>query len=165
MKMMTLVLLASSMTAFAGFQPVAPKATPLPDAEVGGLFAKIDKGEKIALPKLYQALNGPQTTLRAYAARELGKYGDQSSVPYLIDALSDESIHEGAHYTQPGMETTRYLANESLKKLTSKDFGFVWNDPVEKRNDAIAKWRDWLLNQKKTDRDRDAPFGAPLPHH
>ncbi len=151
MKMITLVLLASSMTAFAGFQPLAPKITHLPDSEVGGLFGKINKGEKIELAKLYQALVGQQTTLRTYAARELGKYADQSSVPYLIDALSDESIHVGARYTKPGMETTRYWANESLKKLTSKDFGFVWNDPVEKRNVAVVKWRDWFLNQKKTE--------------
>lgn len=163
MRMTALLLLASCMTAFAGFTPLAPKATPLPEAEVGILFGKIDKGEKIDLAKLYQALNGPQTTLRAYAAHELGKYGDKTSVPYLIDALSDESIHEGARYTQPGMETTRYWANDSLKKLTGKEFGFIWNDPVEKRTQAITKWREWFQKETKTEPKPDGDGLKPAP--
>ncbi|MEI6149930.1 MAG: HEAT repeat domain-containing protein [bacterium] len=151
MKMVTTVLLASCMTAFAGFTPLAPKVVPLPDAEVGVIFGKIGKGEKIELAKLYQALNGPQTALRADAARELGKYGDKASVPYLIDALSDESTHVGGDYPEAGMATTRYWANDSMKKLTAKDFGFVWNDPIEKRNQAIAKWREWFQKEMKTE--------------
>jgi hypothetical protein len=132
-----------SLRTCAVFSPLAPAVTPLLDAEVGGLFAKIEKGEKIDLAKLYQALNASQTTLRAYAARELRKYGDKSSVPYLIDALSDESSHVGAKYPDAGMATTRYWANDSLKRLTAKDFGFTWNDAIEKRNQAITNWREW----------------------
>ena len=152
MKMMrttTLILMASCITVFADFAPLAAKVDPLPDAQVGILFDKINKGERIPLPTLYQALIGPQFTLRAYAARELGKYGDETSVPYLIDALSDESMHDGANYIKPGMNTTRYWANESLEALTSEDFGFVWDDPIEKRNEAISRWRDWYLKKKE----------------
>jgi hypothetical protein len=144
MKKAIILVLVSSMMAFADFTPLAPKAAPLPDDEVGVLFNKISKTEKIELVKLYQALNGPQTTLRADAASKLGKCGDRSSVPYLIDALSDESMHVGARYLEAGLATTRYRANDSLKKLTGKDFGFVWNDPLEKRNQAITKWREWF---------------------
>jgi len=151
MKISIIVFIASCVTAFAAVEPIAPKVKPLPDAEVDVLFKRIDKGEKIELPKLYQALNGPQTALRADAARELGKYGDKSSVPYLIDALSDESTHVGGRYPDAGMATTRYWANDSLKKLTGKDYGFVWNAPVEKRNEAIARWREWFQKEQKTE--------------
>ena len=168
MKIAALIIIASCMTAYADFAPLAPRVDPLPDAEVGILFEKINKGEKIDLPKLYQALNGPQTTLRAYAARELGNYGDTSSVPYLIDALSDESMHVGARYIEAGMATTRYWANDSLRKLTGKDFGFVWNDPVEKRNQAIDRWREWFQKEMKTEPAGGAyvapAAGAPSAH-
>ena len=155
-----LILMASCLTAFAEFIPLAPTVVPLPDEQVAVLFDKINRGEKIELPILYQALNGPQTTLRAYAARELGKYGDQTSVPYLIDALSDESFHVGARYVTPGMETTRYWANESLKTLTGEDFGFVWNDPIEKRDQAITRWREWFQKEMKTEPAGGA-YGSP----
>lgn len=118
--------------------------TPLPEAEVAGLLKKLEASEKIELPKLYQALAGPQTTLRAQAAARLGKDGNWSSAPYLIAALADESAHVGARHPKPGMETTRYWANESLKQLTGQDFGFAWNDPAEKRSQAIARWQEWL---------------------
>jgi HEAT repeat protein len=151
MKIVAIIIIASCMTALADFTPLAPKVDPLPEAEVGILFVKFDKGEKTDLPKLYQALNGPQTTLRAYAARELGKYGNTSSIPFLIDALSDESMHVGANYIERGMATTRYWANDSLRKLTGKDCGFIWNDPIEKRNQAITRWREWFQKEMKTE--------------
>ncbi len=147
MKHIFLILITLGLTAIAEFIPIAPQVLPLPGDQVAVLFEKINSGENIELNILYQALNGPQTTLRAYAARELGKYGDHTSVPYLIDALADESFHVGARYVTPGMETTRYWANESLKTLTDEDFGFVWDDPIEKRNEAISRWRDWYLKE------------------
>lgn len=143
-----LVFTAFCMAALAGFTPLAPPVDPLPEADVGALFEQIQKGERIDLPKLYQALKGPQTTLRAYAAGDLGKYGDETSIPHLIDALSDESMHVGASYPKPGMNTTRYWANESLKILAKEDFGFVWDDPMEKRNEAISRWREWYLKKR-----------------
>jgi hypothetical protein len=69
--------------------------------------------------------------------------GDDSSIPFLIDALSDMSMHDGALYSKPGMETTRFWANESLKQLTNNDFGFVWNAPEKKRQKAINRWQQW----------------------
>ena len=137
------------LAALADFIPLAPTIEPLPEADVGTLFDKIDNSEPIELATLYRALQGPQYTLRAYAAIELGKYGDKTSIAYLIDALSDESMHEGAHYIKAGMNTTRYWANESLKTLTKQDFGFVWDDPLNKRNEAISRWRNWYLEEKQ----------------
>jgi len=59
-------------------------------------------------------------------------------------------MHVGANYPEAGMATTRYWANESLKKLTEQDFGFIWNDPKEKRNQAIQQWINWYQNGSKT---------------
>jgi HEAT repeat protein len=153
MKAVILILVVSCSMALAEVTPLAPAVDPLPHEQVAVLFDRINKGEKIDLPTLYQALNGPQTTLRAYAARELGKYGDGSSVPYLIDSLSDDSFHVGARYASRGMETTRYWANESLKALTREDFGFVWDDPIEQRNQAIGRWCEWYRKIGKTKQD------------
>ena len=108
---------------------------------------RIRKNEDIDLKRLCQALIGPQTALRAGAASYLGWHGSNASIPYLIDALADESYHV-KKYLEAGMHTTRYRANESLKKLTGKDFGFIWNDPKEKRDKAIKKWQNWWMKNK-----------------
>jgi hypothetical protein len=156
MKVSITILIATCAIAFAGRVQLAPKVDPLPESEVGVLFEKLQKHETIDLEKLYQALIGPQMTLRAYAARELGKYGDESSIPYLIDALSDESMHVGAKYIDAGMSTTRYWANDSLKAITGQDFKFVWKDPLEQREKAIDAWREWFQKKMKTEQ----PDGA-----
>lgn len=136
-----------SSIAFAEKTPLGPPIEPLPHELVSVLFEKINKNKKIEINLLHQALNGPQTALRADAARILGDEGNETSIPYLIDALSDNSVHVGADYIEPGMATTRYWANESLKKLTGEDFGFIWNDSEDKRVEAIKRWREWYLDK------------------
>jgi HEAT repeat protein len=123
---------------------------PLPEEKVSEMFKRIRQDDEIDLRLIYQALIGSQTALRAEAARYLGTHGDDSSIPHLIDALSDQSIHDGVNYPVAGMATTRYWANDSLKKLTGLDFGFVWDDPIDKRNEAINRWRDWYRGTRKT---------------
>ena len=93
---------------------------------------------------VHRAMTGGHLTLRAYAATYLGKYGTVESVPFLIDALSDESAHVGASYKDSGMATTRHRAHLALKNLVGEDFGFVWNAPIEERETAINEWREWL---------------------
>lgn len=147
-----LCFLAACHTRPAGPAPDRKTAIePLPDERVQEMFDRIRKNEKIELTLVYQALIGPQTALRADAARYLGDHGDETSIPHLINALGDESMHVGANYPQAGMATTRYWTNESLKKLTGKDFGFMWNDPKEKREGAIARWRAWYQRTYKKD--------------
>ncbi len=123
---------------------------PLPIDKIDEMFGRIRNDEEIDLLLIYQSLIGPQTTLRADAARYLGTHGDSNSIPHLIDALSDDSSHVGDHYSDMGMHTTRYWANDSLKKLTGLDVGFVWNDPIEKRNKAIRKWKYWWEKNEST---------------
>ena len=117
----------------------AEKVEPLPEARIQDMFDRIGRNEKIELVLVYQSLIGPQTTLRADAARYLGTHGDETSIPHLVNALRDDSMHVGRDYPEAGMATTRYWANESLKKLTGKDFGFLWNDPKDKREEAFSK--------------------------
>ena len=38
-----------------------------------------------------------------------------------------------SRYTEPGMNTTRWWANESLKKLTRYDAGYRWDAPLPER--------------------------------
>ena len=136
-------------SALAYLDPIASFVESLPDEQIDILFKKMENKEKIPVKTLHQALKASQLTLRAYAARELGNQGNETSIPYLIDALSDDSSHVGAKYIKAGMETTRYWANESLKKLTGEDFGFIWDDPKEKRIRAIFRWQEWYFDKHK----------------
>jgi len=127
----------------SGVERLAEEVTPLPGELEDEMFRRIARKEAIDLKVVYQALVGSQTTLRAYAARYLGSHGDDSSVPHLVDALRDQSQHDGADYPDAGMATTRYWANASLVKLTRQDFGFAWNDPIDQRDRAIRRWHAW----------------------
>lgn len=131
------------------FEPLGTPLSPLPEQEYPRNFNAFRIGEKVPIKLLHQGLFAGQTTVRAYSASLLGDHGNRSSVPYLIDALSDQTMHVGAEYVKAGMSTTRYRAQESLKKLTKKDFGFVWDDPEEKRNQSIQRWREWYRNNTK----------------
>lgn len=146
-----LVLLSNNVLAF--LDPISRNIEPLPDEQIDILFKKIDNNEKIPLVTLHQALKSSQLTLRAYAARELGKYGDETSIPYLIDALVDDSLHVGANYIDPGMATTRYWANESLEKVTGKDFGYIWNSTKGKRIDAVSRWQEWYFRKYRNPKE------------
>jgi len=99
------------------------------------------------LEDVHKALTGSQLTYRSYAATYLGKYGTYKSVPLLIEALSDESVHIGANYQDAGMATTRHRASLALQELTGENFGFQWDAPPEERKAAIGKWRDWLAER------------------
>lgn len=126
----------------------APQTKPLSEEEISRVLESVSQGKQVDRDTLYRALISDQTYLRACAARLLGEVGDATSVPHLIDALSDQSVHVGADYPDAGMATTRYWANESLKKLTKQDFGFVWNAPGVERQAAIKRWQVWFQSTK-----------------
>jgi len=126
--------------------PLAKALPPLPEQEYGRIFNAHQSKEKVPIKLLHQGLFADQTYIRARSAALLGDKGNVTSVPYLIDALSDQSMHVGVLYLEAGMETTRYWANASLKKLTKKDFGFVWDDPEDRRNQSIQQWINWYRN-------------------
>lgn len=131
-----------------GLAPLAAPLDPLPESEYESIFAHRE-GTVMPAKVLHQGLFAAQTTIRAFSAKLLADNGDAESIPYLIDALSDQSAHVGAEYPKPGMHTTRYWAGHALMKLTKKDFGFIWNDSEKRREKAIARWRSWYLNGQK----------------
>ena len=135
-----------------GFKTLAKPLAPLPEREYPRILNSPRTKQKLPVKLLCRGLAAGQMTVRARSAMLLGDQGHRSSVPYLIDTLSDQSRHDGANYPEAGMATTRYWANESLKKLTQQDFGFAWNDPEEDRNKAIARWRTWYLSISKSKR-------------
>lgn len=117
---------------------------PLPENEIAEALVRLDAGQPIDATILCRALVSSHTTLRARAAQRLGEMNDRSVVQDLILALKDPSQHEGASYPKPGMNTTRWWANESLKKLTGHDTGYRWDAPPAERDHAIQKWVVWM---------------------
>jgi len=130
---------------FSGYDVI-----PLPMEKTSEMFEVFRLDTDVDLNLVYQALIALNITLRAEAAKYLGTNGDETSIPHLLDALSDESSHGGSNPQPAGMSTTRYWANDSLKKLTGQDFGFIWDDPFVERNKAIKKWQAWYLKTLKT---------------
>lgn len=160
------IAIAGACNTFA--EQAAPKTEPPALNEVN-LFERINRREKIEFETLCQALVGSHFTLRAEAATLLGDSGDMRAIPFLIDALADNTEHVGANYADPGDATTRHRANKALIKLTKLDFGFVWNDQWLKRREAIQRWSAWYkkiekpLPAKQTlDQIAELPDGATL---
>src|SRR4051794_20515800 len=109
--LLAVIVVAGACTAAAG--QLAPHTEPLNELLIPTLFKQIDRGEKVDFELLCLALVGDQMTLRAYAATLLGDSGDRRAIPFLIDALSDPSMHAGALYLDAGDATTRHRANKS----------------------------------------------------
>ena len=133
---------------FPGLAQDVQTFEPLSQSEISTLLKDIqtDENRNISLDMVHRALISGHFTLRAYAATYLAKHGNTQSISLLIDALSDESSHSGANYTatDAGLATTRHRAALSLKKLTHEDFGYIWNGPIDSREESIAQWREWL---------------------
>lgn len=124
---------------------LAPPQTPLTSAEESLLLDTLAPGAPLVplidISLARRALVGGSTTLRAYAAAYFAKCGTWDDLPYLIDTLSDDSGHVGASYIYPGMACTRYWANVSLIAITHLDMGYRWDDPPDRRDEAIACWK------------------------
>jgi hypothetical protein len=131
----------------ASYLPIlAPVHGPLNAEDVNRLLAALNPPvfNRDLLADVHKATKDSQLTLRAYAMTYLGKYGTAESVAYLIDGLSDESVHVGARYKDQAMAVTRYRAKLALNELTGEDFGFIWDAPLAKRQVAINQWKRWL---------------------
>ena len=145
------LLVVAGTTLSAAEDHLAPKVDPLTASEISQAFAVLNSGKALSRNVLHRALISDQTALRADAAEALKTYGDISSVPFLIDALSDSTSYVGgghACFGKPGQNTTRYWANESLKHLTRQDFAFRWDATIPEREAAIKKWKQWFATSK-----------------
>jgi hypothetical protein len=129
-------------------EDLAPKLKPLSHEEIGIWVGKVVPEKTIEKSIIRRGLISSQTALRADCARYLATHGDLSDIPYLIDKLSDESMHVGASYPHAGMSTTRYWANVALICICKIDVGYRWDDPIEKRTKQIESWKNHWSNAK-----------------
>jgi hypothetical protein len=82
-------------------------------------------------PRNFRAMLHPAPVVRAGAVSLGDDQPDAVAIPAWIARLDDKD------------PVVRMAANESLKKRTRQDFGFVaWAEPPE-RAAAVAKWKAW----------------------
>jgi len=107
--------------------------------------ARLWSNRPLSFEALHRLIRGNQLSFRADACDRAALSGDARLIPILIDALSDESMHEGAEYAgNSGLWTTRRRCHLALLQLTGESFGYHWNDPPATRELAIARWRTWF---------------------
>ena len=132
---------------------LAPRLDPLTQEEIGTWVGRIETISPAERVIVLRGLISDHITLRADCARYLARAGTIMDLPYLIDALSDETMHVGANYSYAGMATTRYWANVALISITNNDYGYRWDDPLEKRQEAIERWKQFWNNTKNRHKD------------
>jgi hypothetical protein len=74
--------------------------------------------------------------IRISAIRRAGREKIESSMPYLVDRLSDDE------------DEVRMFAILALKEITGMSHGYRYYHEVTLRNEAIEKWRKWLADRK-----------------
>jgi hypothetical protein len=139
MKLFCLLLL-TAVSAFSA-SGIAPTLKKAPEDEVREALASIESRRSEDLTIIRRGLISDQTYDRAQCAQCLAKHGSIEDVPYLIDALSDESSHEGAKYPVAGMATTRYWANVALIVICKTSYDYRWDASAENREFAISLWK------------------------
>lgn len=134
--LLILFLFVSSATAADRISPVVASIDP--EALNPALEASQDF--RTFAPTIRRGLVGSQLTYRALSAQWFIEHGTLEDVPYLIDSLSDESMHVGAKYPLAGMATTRYWANVALIVICKTSYDYQWDAPAEKREYSISLW-------------------------
>ena len=138
--MKTIALIALLMCSIcSAADRISPKEDSIdPEELIPALQAKEDFRTHAAT--IRRGLVGSQLTYRAKSAQWFIEHGTVEDVPYLIDALSDESMHEGAEYPLAGMATTRYWANVALIVICKTSYDYQWDSSKEKREYSISLW-------------------------
>ncbi len=78
-----------------------------------------------------KGINSSDPAIRVKSIAKAAKLKDFRAIPLLIDRLEDEDA------------AVRLAANEALKYITGKDFGYRDFDPPAKKKEAIHRWREW----------------------
>ena len=84
------------------------------------------------IPDLHRLLDDRVVGVRYEAAAALIELGDNAGFPVLVDGLSDAEVRN------------RYKCFESLRRATGRDFGYQHDGTEAARNQAVARWKDWL---------------------
>ena len=126
------------------------------------------KAEGRALDRLHMELMSNQRKARLLSAKALVMKGDDASIPFLINAMAQDSagvkkMNAGAG---SGMNTIRFWCNEALKRISGRDFGFEWDGEGSARDMAILRWRTWYVAKAKAENAmaRLTPSKAPPAH-
>lgn len=120
---------------------LAPPLAELPPQEISRWVGQVTPERRIEKSIVRRGLISGHTSLRADCAEYLAWHGTLADIPYLIDALSDDSIHVGGRGLYAGMQTTRYWANVALIAISKVDHGFRWDAPEGERQQAIERWK------------------------
>lgn len=121
---------------------IAPEVAPITSEELHpALYATDDFRSHAAT--IRRGLVCDQMTYRADSAAWFARHGTIEDVPYLIDALSDESYHVGRLYVVAGMATTRFWANVALIAICKTSYDFRWDAPKAERDEAIEGWKQY----------------------
>ncbi|GEM_PF-2546717 len=83
---------------------------------------------------LYGRLQSRNKDVRIEAILQAGREKDAKAVPYLVDRLGE------------GYAEVRFAAIVALEKITQTDRGYRYWAPAAQRDEAIARWRQWLLS-------------------
>jgi len=81
---------------------------------------------------LYGRLQSRNKDVRMEAILQAGREKDAKAVPYLVDRLGE------------GYAEVRFAAIVALEKITGTDRGYRHWAPAAQRDEAIARWRQWL---------------------
>ena len=95
-------------------------------------MASLVQGCLLGTRDLYQQFQHEDPSVRIGAVHEAGSSGDNKSLPYLVDRLSDSEAD------------VRFYAIIALEKLTGQRRGYRYWAPVAEREKAVARWRRWL---------------------
>jgi DNA repair exonuclease SbcCD ATPase subunit len=105
---------------------------------------RLDALEKISsqddprlVPHLIPLLSDPYEFNRFYAAKTLGDWRSKMSAPHLIEALLDE------------ISFVRQAAVQSLRQITSQNFGFEHQAEETERKNAYNSWKTWWSTNGK----------------
>ena len=120
--------------------PIAPQVESI-DSKGLRPALKAKENFRSHAPTIRRGLIGSQISYRAESAQWFIAHGTTEDVPYLIDALSDESTHLGASYPLAGMAATRYWANVALIVICKTSYDFQWDAPKKKREHSISQWK------------------------
>ena len=133
-------------------ESISPKVESIDPEELNpALHAKEDY--RSHAPVIRRGLVGSQITYRAYSAQWFIEHGFIEDVPFLIDALSDDSMHVGANYPLAGMATTRYWANIALIVICKTSYDYQWDATKEKREYSISLWKQHWDRIKPKNKD------------
>jgi hypothetical protein len=96
-------------------------------------------GTGCAAPRIKPVLTDPDPSVKIPAMELAVKQDDRSAIPILIKNLENDD------------PAVRFYANDALRKLTGRDFGFQYYADEEVREPAIARWQTWLAGGPTTE--------------